>query len=125
MRNQWRLVVGLLLVLIIAIFAVMNGNSVPIHFGFTTVRWPMILILIVSLLLGALITVLVSAGGHHDKEPNEAKVGQENVQLKQQNQTLTQKNNQLDQLIKQREQTIETLQQQLGTKSPTDDHLTR
>lgn len=123
MKNQWRLVLGLLLVLVIAIFAVMNGNSVPIHFGVTTVRWPMILILIVSLLFGALITVLVSAGGHRDQEPNEAKTSQENMQLQQQNQALTQKNDQLNQLIKQREQTIETLQQQLDAKSSTGDHL--
>lgn len=60
MKNQWRLVLVLLLALVIVIFAVLNVAPVTVHFGFGTAKWPLIIVIIVSLLLGALVTVLVS-----------------------------------------------------------------
>ena len=35
MKNQWRLVVGIILILLIVIFAILNIEVVPINFGFT------------------------------------------------------------------------------------------
>ncbi|HAT55024.1 MAG TPA: DUF1049 domain-containing protein [Lactobacillus sp.] len=120
MKNQWRLIAGLILVLIVAIFAVMNGNSVPIHFGVTTVKWPMILILIVSLLLGALIALLVTAGNHVSRKRSDkqadSEVATENEQLKKQNAALTTKNEQLNGLVSDREKTIERLQQEISNQ---------
>lgn len=60
MKNQWRLVLVLLLALVIVIFALLNVAPVTVHFGFGTAKWPLIIVIIVSLLLGALVTVLVS-----------------------------------------------------------------
>lgn len=60
MKNQWRLVIILLLALLIVIFAVLNVTPVTVNFGFGTAKWPLIIVIIVSLLLGALITVLAS-----------------------------------------------------------------
>ncbi|MFC6274654.1 lipopolysaccharide assembly LapA domain-containing protein [Levilactobacillus tangyuanensis] len=61
MKNQWRIVVTILLIIVVAIFAILNVESVPVSFGFTTVRWPLILLLLVSILIGAVLVLLFSA----------------------------------------------------------------
>ncbi|MGO2961859.1 MAG: lipopolysaccharide assembly protein LapA domain-containing protein [Carnobacterium maltaromaticum] len=60
MKNQWRLVVGIILVLIIVLFAIFNVDVVPVNFGFIKVDWPLIMIILGSLFIGAIATVLVS-----------------------------------------------------------------
>ncbi|WP_430609150.1 LapA family protein [Enterococcus sp. DIV0876] len=60
MKNQWRVIVGILLILVVVLFAVANNMTVPINFGFTTIQSPLILVIIGSALLGALILLLVS-----------------------------------------------------------------
>lgn len=60
MKNQWRLVVGIILVLIIVLFAIFNVDAVPVNFGFIKVDWPLIMIILGSLFIGAIATVLVS-----------------------------------------------------------------
>ncbi|MFD1456694.1 lipopolysaccharide assembly protein LapA domain-containing protein [Levilactobacillus lanxiensis] len=60
MKNQWRIVVTILLVIVVAVFAILNVESVPVSFGFTTVHWPLILILLVSILIGAILMILFS-----------------------------------------------------------------
>ncbi|MGX7417699.1 lipopolysaccharide assembly protein LapA domain-containing protein [Carnobacterium gallinarum] len=62
MKNQWRLVVGIILVLIVALFAILNVAAVPVNFGFAKVEWPLIMIILGSLFIGAIVTVLVSTG---------------------------------------------------------------
>lgn len=61
MKNQWRIVVTILLIIVVAIFAILNVESVPVSFGFTTVHWPLILLLLVSILIGAVLVLLFSA----------------------------------------------------------------
>lgn len=60
MKNQWRIVITILLVIVVAVFAILNVESVPVSFGFTTVHWPLILILLVSILIGAVLMILFS-----------------------------------------------------------------
>ncbi|WP_125547415.1 lipopolysaccharide assembly protein LapA domain-containing protein [Levilactobacillus lindianensis] len=60
MKNQWRIVISILLVIIVAVFALLNRGSVPVSFGFATVRWPLILLLLVSILIGAVLMILFS-----------------------------------------------------------------
>ncbi|GAB5054307.1 MULTISPECIES: lipopolysaccharide assembly protein LapA domain-containing protein [Pediococcus] len=62
MKNQWRVIIILILVLLVALFAVVNVNEVPLSLLFTTVHWPLVLVILVSLVAGALITFLVSMG---------------------------------------------------------------
>lgn len=61
-KNQWRLVAGIILIIIIVLFAVFNVDSVPVNFGFAVVDGPLIIVILVSLLMGALITLLVATG---------------------------------------------------------------
>jgi putative membrane protein len=60
LKNQGRVIFGLVLVLIIVLFAVLNNQTVPVNFGFTKVSGPLILIILGSAILGALIGLLTS-----------------------------------------------------------------
>lgn len=62
MKRQWTTIMALILVILIAAFAVMNTEAVPVNFAFTVVSWPLIMVILVSLLIGALIAVLISTG---------------------------------------------------------------
>ena len=61
--KQTRFVIGVVIALIVVIFAVLNVNPVTVSFGFTRVKLPLIILIIVSLLLGALITLLLASTG--------------------------------------------------------------
>ncbi len=54
MKGQWGILLALVVVLIIAIFSVINVDPVTVHYLFGTSQWPLILVIIVSALLGAL-----------------------------------------------------------------------
>ena len=54
MKRQGKVIIAILIVILIAIFSVMNTESIPIHFGFTTVSWPLVLVLLVAIFLGAI-----------------------------------------------------------------------
>ena len=56
MKNQWRLVAGIILIIIIVLFAVFNVDSVPVNFGFAVLDGPLIIVILVSLLMGSRIT---------------------------------------------------------------------
>ncbi|MFL2100590.1 lipopolysaccharide assembly LapA domain-containing protein [Desemzia sp. FAM 23989] len=62
MRRQWTTIIALVLVILIAAFAVMNTEAVPVNFAFTVASWPLIMVILVSLLIGALVAVLISTG---------------------------------------------------------------
>ncbi|WP_119326821.1 lipopolysaccharide assembly protein LapA domain-containing protein [Companilactobacillus musae] len=61
--KQSRFVIGLVIALIVVIFAVLNVNPVTVSFGFTRVKLPLIILIIVTLLLGAIITMLLASTG--------------------------------------------------------------
>ena len=62
MRRQWTTIIALVLMILIAGFAVINTEAVPVNFIFTVVSWPLIMVILVSLLIGALVAVLISTG---------------------------------------------------------------
>jgi len=66
--KQSRFVIGLVITLIVVIFAVLNVNPVTVSFGFTRVKLPLIVLIIASLLLGAIITMLLAGNGKKDKK---------------------------------------------------------
>ncbi|MFC6323341.1 LapA family protein [Companilactobacillus baiquanensis] len=61
--KQSRFVIGLVIALIVVIFAILNVNPVTVSFGFTHIKLPLIVLIIVTLLLGAVITMLLSSTG--------------------------------------------------------------
>lgn len=60
MKKQWRTIIALFIVIIIAIFSVLNVKEVSINFWFTQIRMPMILILLLSIFAGALLIGLLT-----------------------------------------------------------------
>ncbi|MBC1483497.1 DUF1049 domain-containing protein [Listeria sp. FSL L7-1485] len=54
-KIQWQVIVGIILALIIAIFAVINVDPVEVNFLFLQADWPLILIILGSVLCGCLI----------------------------------------------------------------------
>lgn len=54
-KVQWQVIVGIILALIIAIFAVINVDPVEVNFLFAQAEWPLILIILGSVLFGCLI----------------------------------------------------------------------
>ncbi|EUJ17612.1 LapA family protein [Listeria aquatica] len=72
MKNQWQVILGILLVLFIAIFAVINVDSVQVNFLFAKAEWPLVLVILGSVLIGCLIIFFL----------NIAKVRSGNKQIK-------------------------------------------
>lgn len=60
MKKQWSMIGAIILLLIAVLFSWMNSQSVTVNFGFSKVTMPLVVILVISLLLGALIAVLIS-----------------------------------------------------------------
>ncbi|CAM2361259.1 LapA family protein [Listeria seeligeri] len=54
-KIQWQVIVGIIIALIIAIFAVINVDPVEVNFLFVQADWPLILIVLGSVLCGCLI----------------------------------------------------------------------
>ncbi|MFJ3388481.1 MULTISPECIES: lipopolysaccharide assembly LapA domain-containing protein [unclassified Lysinibacillus] len=60
MKKQWNLILALIVILIIAVFSVINVDMVTVNYLFGKTEWPLILVIIGSVLLGALLTGLIS-----------------------------------------------------------------
>ncbi|SFP93561.1 Uncharacterized integral membrane protein [Salibacterium halotolerans] len=56
MRGQSVLILGAAAALIIAVFAVINVDGVEVNYIFGTAEWPLILVILGSVLMGAVIT---------------------------------------------------------------------
>lgn len=54
MKGQWGLLVGILFALIIALFSVFNVDPVTVNYLFGEARWPLILVILGSVLMGGL-----------------------------------------------------------------------
>ncbi|MGM0878487.1 MAG: LapA family protein [Bacillota bacterium] len=59
MKSQWNLLLALIVVLIIAIFSVINVELVTVNYLFGKAEWPLILVIIGSVVLGALFVGLI------------------------------------------------------------------
>lgn len=66
MKKQRNFVIGLIIAILLVIFALINQTPVMIQFGFTKVKLPLILILFISILLGALVTYLFATTGNYN-----------------------------------------------------------
>ncbi|MCM2676539.1 LapA family protein [Alkalicoccobacillus plakortidis] len=53
MRGQSAFIIGIIAAIIIAVFAVINVDAVPVNYLFGTSEWPLILVILGSVFLGA------------------------------------------------------------------------
>ncbi|MFG6118946.1 LapA family protein [Thalassobacillus sp. B23F22_16] len=56
MKGQYYWILALIFALLIAIFAVINVDPVEVNFIFGTGEWPLILVILISALLGGIVT---------------------------------------------------------------------
>ncbi|TWT26241.1 lipopolysaccharide assembly LapA domain-containing protein [Planomicrobium sp. CPCC 101110] len=56
MKIQWLILIGLVFAVIIALFAVVNVDPVPVNYIFGSAEWPLILVILASALLGFLLS---------------------------------------------------------------------
>ena len=52
MKFQWTMLVGILFALIVAFFAVMNVEAVTVNYLLGTAKWPLIIVILGSVLMG-------------------------------------------------------------------------
>ncbi|WP_347549452.1 lipopolysaccharide assembly protein LapA domain-containing protein [Pseudalkalibacillus hwajinpoensis] len=57
MKGQWGLVVALTFALIIAVFSVVNVDPVQVNYVFGTSDWPLVLVILGSVLMGAILVL--------------------------------------------------------------------
>ena len=55
MKFQWTLLLGIAFSLIVAIFAVINVDPVTVNYLFGEAKWPLILVILGSVLMGGII----------------------------------------------------------------------
>ncbi|RHW42538.1 DUF1049 domain-containing protein [Neobacillus notoginsengisoli] len=55
MKTQWSLLLGIVFALLVAIFAVMNVEPVEVDYYFGSAHWPLILVVLGSVLAGVII----------------------------------------------------------------------
>ena len=82
LRFQWNLILGLLFALIVAIFAVVNVDSVRVNYVFGYSEIPLILIILGSALLGGLIVGMFGILRQYRQQRQIKKLEKEIEQLK-------------------------------------------
>jgi lipopolysaccharide assembly protein A len=55
MKFQWTLLLGIIFALIVAVFAVINVDPVTVNYMFGQAEWPLILVILGSVLMGGII----------------------------------------------------------------------
>lgn len=104
MKKNWKMIVGLVLLIIVVIFAAMNMERTTVNFGFTQLQQPLIILILASTLIGAVIVALFSSATLFSRNHKIKMLEKENKQLKEEN-----KENEL-------QQQIDHLQQELAAK---------
>jgi putative membrane protein len=59
-KYQTKLIISLVMILLLVIFAVLNTKEVAINFGFAQAKLPLIIVLVVMFLLGAVVSLLLT-----------------------------------------------------------------
>ncbi|TFB24907.1 DUF1049 domain-containing protein [Filobacillus milosensis] len=87
MKQQSWIVVSLVFAVIIAVFAVINVENVEVDFLFTTTTAPLILVILLSVLMGAILIVGFSFSKIFQLQRDVKQLRNENEQLKQKQST--------------------------------------
>lgn len=78
MKRQVSILLVIILVLIVVVFAWLNVQTVTINFGIAQVSLPLVVVLVVSVLLGALITMIGTFGVIYQLKTTVKKLEQSN-----------------------------------------------
>lgn len=124
MKKQVSIFIIILLVLLVAILSVLNVGSVPVNFGFTIAEWPLILVILGSLLIGLAIMGLYYAvqSYQHSKKVKDLEdrlTSAEDIQKEQVEKSEYEYQEQIEQLeetINDKNQIIHNLERQLSNR---------
>lgn len=89
MKGQWGLIVGFFVALIIAIFAVINMEVVAVNYMFGTAEWPLVIVIISSVLMGSILVGGVGIYTIYNLKSDLKKLKLENAELRKKNPDLT------------------------------------
>ena len=84
MKGQWTLILAFIFALVIAAFAVINVEPVEVDYLFGTAMWPLILIILGSVLMGGFIVASVGLLRMVTLQRQVKKLDRENIMLKNQ-----------------------------------------
>lgn len=90
MKGQWGLIVGLIVALLIAIFAVINMDVVQVNYAFGTADLPLVIVIISSVLMGGILVGMVGLYGIYKLRFQVKKLKKENNRLRSENETIMQ-----------------------------------
>lgn len=82
MWKQWRIWLAFGLIFLVIIFSIMNNKLVKINFGFFVAEQPLILILFISIFLGAVLMFLFLMSAYWQKGEEVKQLKEEIIQLK-------------------------------------------
>ncbi len=82
MKGQWGLVVALVFALIIALFSVVNVDPVQVNYVFGTSDWPLVLVILGSVLMGAILVLGFGMVKYYKLKKELKKLQKENAQLR-------------------------------------------
>lgn len=60
MKKQWAIIAAIVLIILVSVLAMLNMDPVPVYLGFANFEWPLILVILGSLLIGVVISTLIS-----------------------------------------------------------------
>lgn len=82
MKKQSTMIVSIILLIVFVIFALLNTATVEVNLLFSRVKTPLVLLILVCLLIGALIIYLFSFSNHIKVNKEIKQLQDENRQLK-------------------------------------------
>ncbi|MBN8208427.1 DUF1049 domain-containing protein [Bacillus sp. NTK071] len=82
MKGQWGLVIALVFALIIAVFSVVNVDPVQVNYVFGTSDWPLVLVILGSVLMGAILVLGFGMVKYYRLKKELKKLQKENAQLR-------------------------------------------
>lgn len=92
MKFQWTMLLGIIFALLVAIFAVINVEPVSVNYVFGSSEWPLVLVILVSVLMGGIIIGSVGLVRIYSLQRKVKQLTKEKDKL---SQTETEKGNQL------------------------------
>jgi lipopolysaccharide assembly protein A len=86
LKGQWSLILAFLFALLVAVFAVINVESVEVNYLFGTAYWPLILVILTSVFMGGIIVASVGVFRYYRLSRKVKQLEKENLLLKEQRQ---------------------------------------
>ncbi|MUV39526.1 uncharacterized protein JNUCC1_03404 [Lentibacillus sp. JNUCC-1] len=82
MKNQYAVIIAIIVVILVAIFAVINVDAVEVNYLFGTGQAPLVLVILISVLMGGILTASAGAIKMYQLQRENKKLKTELAQLK-------------------------------------------